>query len=118
MVLSSTSVSAEKISEKYEKQCNNGDYDACLLLAMKYEQGQEIKKDPYAAMEIYKKVCSKGIAKGCLNLGYMYKNGGGIAKIIIGQQMPLKKHAKVVLLMDAMNLELYTKMKYQKAKII
>ncbi len=64
----------------YEKECNQGDADACTMLGILYAKGDGVAKDIQRAIELYRKACDAGDAWGCNNLAFKYKNGNGLKK--------------------------------------
>jgi len=58
-----------KASTIFEKQCNNGDGDACSSLAGLYSYGQGVAQDEVKEKYFKEKACDSGDAFSCSLLG-------------------------------------------------
>lgn len=57
-----------------------GDYIAQYQLAVKYANGDGLKKDSAEAVKWYRKAAEQGLVQAQYNLAYMLLSGEGVAK--------------------------------------
>jgi len=61
-------------------QCDKGDADSCVNLAVLHLRGEGVARDPARGFAITEKACKAGSVHGCKNLGFLYANGTGVAR--------------------------------------
>ena len=66
--------------EWYTKAAEQGYADAQFNLALCYDDGEGVEKDPAKAVEWYTKAAEQGYAQAQCNLGVCYANGSGVKK--------------------------------------
>ena len=52
--------------------------EACARLALVYENGEGVPKDPSRALTLNVRACTDGAAMGCTNAGHLYYFGSGV----------------------------------------
>ena len=76
---STTSCSDEERADKLKKLTENGNAEACNVLASNYYNGKNVQQDRIKARELYLKAGELGCAEAYYNLGRSYYNEGTTA---------------------------------------
>lgn len=63
-----------------EAACEGGDVDACSQVALAYEMGIPVAKDPKKAFKYGKLACDGGEPLSCITIGNAYRSGEGVKK--------------------------------------
>ena len=58
--------------KELERECNSNIVNSCLILGIKYENGDGLSQDKLKASELYQKACDGNIYSGCFYLAMMY----------------------------------------------
>ena len=66
-----------KLSEKYQRECDANNDESCLQLGILLEKGKQVQKNVTRAGELYKKACNLDNANACAVLGTFYAEGIG-----------------------------------------
>ena len=66
-----------KLSKKYQRECDANNGESCLQLGILLEKGKQIQKNVMRAEELYKKACNLDSANACAVLGTFYAEGIG-----------------------------------------
>lgn len=71
---------ANSTFQEEQSSCNKGNGQGCFNLALSYEDGDGVAKNPKKAQQLYEKACSMRIADGCVNAAVGYRTGDQVAK--------------------------------------
>ena len=71
---------ADKSFEYYQKSCDLGYSNACMVVGSAYYYGYGAKKDYAKAKNILKQACDEGDANGCFLTGSIYDLGQGVSR--------------------------------------
>lgn len=63
-----------------EAACEGGDVDACAQVALAYEMGIPVAKDPKKAFKFGKLACDGGEPLSCITIGNAYRSGAGVKR--------------------------------------
>ena len=66
--------------ELYQRACDGGDMQGCMILGAKYEGGLGVARSETRAVELYEWACDRGAMQGCMVLGAKYEGGRGVAQ--------------------------------------
>lgn len=67
-------------ARKLQQSCDAGRVKDCVDLAVIYQDGRGVAKDPTRAATLYKRACDGGNASACFSLGLLYGLGTGVPK--------------------------------------
>jgi len=70
----------DKSFEYYQKSCDLGYSDACMVIGSAYYYGYGAKQDYSKAEKTLSQACSEGDANGCFLVGSMYDLGQGVVR--------------------------------------
>ncbi len=70
----------QKSLDYYQKSCDLGYSNACMVVGSAYYYGFGIKKDYTKAEKILTQACNAGDANGCFLVGSMYDLGQGVQR--------------------------------------
>jgi len=82
----------DKSFHYYQRACDLGYTDACMIVGSAYYYGLGAKKDYVKAEKILSQACSEGDANGCFLAGSMYDLGQGVQRDTI-KALELYTHA-------------------------
>ncbi len=68
------------LAARSDKKCAAGDLEACRKLAIMYQEGVGVSRDPKRALAMLDKACAAGNTAACNNLGLTLGEGSGIDK--------------------------------------
>jgi hypothetical protein len=65
---------------EFEERCNAGDADACFIVAARFEQGDDVKRDLKQCIKYERRACELGSQAGCVALAKYMVTGRGVPR--------------------------------------
>lgn len=102
-------IAAQKITD-LEKSAQQGDFDAQVALAVKYEHAEGVPKDLTKAHNLYCQAARHGHAQAQFKLGWIYANGRGVPQddgvaAALFQRAADRGHAQATQLLGVVRLQ-------------
>jgi TPR repeat protein len=69
--------------QQLQSQCDSNFYPACLLLGVKFFEGDGVQQNKPIALRLLGKGCDGGAFLGCQMLGNLYATGDGIRRDMV-----------------------------------